>query len=50
MAGVEEEEEENMEESENKGPEKISPCCTCAKTCFYQENTLRLFPGTPTTS
>ena len=24
MAGVEEEEEENMEESENKGPEKIS--------------------------
>ena len=22
---------------------KISPCCTCAKICFHQENTLRVF-------
>ena len=29
---------------------QISPCCTCAKTCSYPGNTLRVFPGTPTTS
>ena len=29
---------------------KISPCCTCAKTCFHLWNIPRVFPGTPTTS
>ena len=29
---------------------KISPCCTCARTCFHQEKMLRAFPGMPTTS
>ena len=26
------------------------PCCTCVKICFHQGNTLRVFPGLPTTS
>ena len=29
---------------------QISPCFTCAKIFFHQGNTLRVFPGTPTTS
>ena len=29
---------------------QISPCCTCSKTCFHQQNTPRVLPGTPTTS
>ena len=28
----------------------ISLCCTCARTCFHQGNTQRVFPGMPTMS
>ena len=44
------EEKELLDFSPNIHITKISPCCTCARTCFHQGNTQRVFPGTPTMS